>query len=528
MKAITQKGCGFFYYTKMELQQRLKTAGSQLIKGNFGNVMKSMLSPQGFVVDSFASDTYRGNDSSKQWFFGANGVDYHFTFSNNQSPIEAYTKCSPLTSVINKSAQAYINGKTFIVDDNGKEATSKEALKIKKLLAKPNKLQSQSQFEAQTYIYSKLFGFSLILIVKPFGWGNMDADALWNIPPSMVDIKETEELFYKSEGTGIKSIVLIYNYIRTTLNVEDVFIIKDFSVSFSSVLFPESRIKPLSMEINNIIGAYESRNVLINNRGPLGILSNAGKDAAGSLPFKQDDKDDLHKQFLRYGLKDKQLRVIMTAATLNWQSMGVPTKDLMLFEEIEDDIMRVCDMYGYPYMLMSSAKGATFSNMNDAKKLLYQDTIIPDATSITEQMNSLFGLEELNITITKDYSHVPALQEDDVKKSTSRLILNQAKKIEYEVGLITINNWLQALGEDTIGPLGDVRATDVKNSNVPLATIIGVGGVQSLVGVLQASGISEEARASTLQILFGLSEQDATAMTIGNAISSQNQPANNG
>lgn len=442
----------FFIIQKMELQQRLKTAGSQLIKGNFGNVMKSMLSPQGFVVDSFSSDTYRSNDSSKQWFFGANGIDYHFTFSNNQSPIEAYTKCSPLTAVINKSAQAYINGKTFIVDDKGKEATSKEALKIKKLLAKPNKLQSQSQFEAQTYIYSKLFGFSLILIVKPFGWGNIDAEALWNIPPSMVDIKETEELFYKSEGSGIKSIVLIYNNIRTTLNVEDVFIVKDFSVSFSSVLFPESRIKPLSMEINNIIGAYESRNVLINNRGPLGILSNAGKDAAGALPLKDDDKKDLHQQFLRYGLKDKQLRVIMTAATLNWQAMGVPTKDLMLFEEIEDDIMRVCDMYSFPYPLLSSNRTNSLggNNIGESKKLLYQDSIIPDAASIIEQMNSLFGLEELNITITKDYSHVPALQEDDLKNAQSRKMRNEALLIEFKNNLITYNRWLQLNKEDTV------------------------------------------------------------------------------
>ncbi len=41
---------------------------------------------------------------------------------------------------------------------------------------------------------------------------------------------------------------------------------KDFTPSFCSLVIPESRIKALQLPINNIIGAYESRNVLINYR----------------------------------------------------------------------------------------------------------------------------------------------------------------------------------------------------------------------------------------------------------------------
>ena len=217
---------------------------------------------------------------------------------------------------------------------------------------------------------------------------------------------------------------------------ENIFFIKDFSPSFSTMFLPESRIKPLSMEVNNIIGAYESRNVLINYRGALGILSNDAKDAMGTLPVKKEDKQALQDDFLRYGLSKSQWKFIITSASVKWQQIGVPTKDLMLFEEIEDDIMRICDIYGYQYELLSSTKGVTFANKNEAKKILYQDTIIPESISICEQQTKLFGLDLLGLKLKKDFSHIPALQEDDVKKSTARLLLNQAKKIEETEKLI--------------------------------------------------------------------------------------------
>jgi hypothetical protein len=236
-----------------------------------------------------------------------------------------------------------------------------------------------------------------------------------------------------------------------------------------------------------------------------------------------EQKDQLQQDFRRYGLKNHQWQFIITSATLKWQQMGVATKDLMLFEEIEADTMAICDNYNYPYQLMSSAKGTTFSNLNEGKKLLYQDATLPEAESIYEQWNQLFNSKKYNLKIDKDYSHVAVLQEDKLQSAQARKELNEALQIEFQNGLITLDDWLEKLGEDPLPDgLGQVRATDPKSSNVPLAVTIGVGGVQGLIAVITAQGMSEEAKQATLEVVFGLSSQDATRMAAG----SNNQQTN--
>jgi hypothetical protein len=503
--------------------QRLITAGRELIKGDFDTALKS-LSPYSYdLVPAKYRPSIATGDTPH--FFEANGKSiFHFTYGGHNSSVKAYERCPPVNAIINRKAQAYINGKTWVLNldgkQKGKEATTADANKLQALFEKPNPLQSWKQFEAQGYIYQQLFGYTIVLPIKPVGFKeNIDAVALWNIPPSMVDIEETNKLFYQSDTAGIiKQVVLNYKGLQTILNVEDIYIMKDFTPSFCSLIIPDSRIHSLELPINNIIGAYESRNVLINYRGALGILSqDPGNGQFGAIPMSPDEKEKLQADFRRYGLSNHQWQFIITSASLKWQQMGVATKDLMLFEEIEADTMAICDNYNYPYQLMSSAKGTTFSNLNEGKKLLYQDATLPEAESIYEQWNQFFNAKKYNLKIDKDYSHVAVLQEDKQQSALARKTLDDALTIEFQNGLITLDDWLEKLGEDPLPDgLGQVRATDPKSSNVPLAVTIGVGGVQGLIAVITAQGMSEEAKQATLEVVFGLSPQDAARMSVQN------------
>lgn len=490
----------------------------ELIKGDFSTALKS-LTPDPFVIP-INPDSYRGVPDGKQWFLEYGGGSYfYFSYAGHASSLKAYEDCPPVNAIINRKAQAYINGKTWVLNSKGKEAQGEEAKKLRTLLMKPNPIQGWEEFEAQGYIYQQLFGFNLLFIVKPAGFKeNIDATSMWNIPPSMIDIEETNKLFYQTDLKGIiKQIVLNYKGQRTVMKQEDLYLIKDFTPRFDSLVIPQSRICALELPINNIIGTYESRNVLINYRGALGILSqDPGNGQYGPIPMSQEEKELVQQDFRRYGLKNHQWQFIITSASLKWQQMGISTRDLMLFEEIEDDIMRICDSYNYPFQLISSAKGTTFSNVNEGKKLLYQDAIIPESTSIYRQWNKIFNTEQYNLKIDKDYTHIAVLQEDKVQAATARRTLNEALKIEFEMGLITLDDWLVKLGEDPLpNGLGQVRSTDPKNSSVPLAVTIGVGGVQGIISVITASGMSEEARAATLEIVFGLTPADAQRMSAG-------------
>lgn len=434
---------------------RFATAGRELMKLNIGSAVKALL-PQSEATIVTDPSNYRADDP--MFFWSDNFQNEHvFAYAGHDSSLKAYQKCPPLTSVINRKAQAYINGKTWVMNTRGKEATSKEADKIRKLLSKPNPLQSWKEFEAQQQVYMQLFGFSIVFPIIPIGfekYGPIEATSLWNIPPYMLTIKETNKIFYQTDQSGIiESITLSYRNQKTTLPLKSLYIFKDITPSFQTLVFPESRVCSLEMPINNIIGAMESRNVLINYRGALGAFTqDPGNGQYTPIAMNDKEKESLQNDFRRYGLKNKQWKFIFTTAALKWQQIGVPTKDLMLFEEIDSDTMMICDQYGYPYRLLAnnSSNSLGGSDVKQYKQLLYQDTIIPEAESCYEQWNNMFRTQEMNICLEKTYSHLPVMQKDEKDKASARYTRNQALQIEFLNNLITLNRWLELNEEDTL------------------------------------------------------------------------------
>lgn len=432
---------------------RFKAAWNALVHS--GSAAKSVSEIPPVLIDPA---THRTPDEASWFWETSGGQNFYFKYLGHDSSLKAYTDCPPVNAIINGKAQCYINGKTFVLNTQGKEAGGEAAKKIRALLKKPNPFQSGRQFEAQGYIYVQMFGYSLVLMIKPVGFkDNIDASSMWNIPPSMVDIEETEKLFYQTNISGsIKEIVLNYKGKRTILDMKDIFIIKDFTPSFDSIVIPKSRMCAIEKPINNIIGAYDSRNVLINYRGALGIFTqDSGSGTYTPIAMTKTDKDTLQADLRKYGLRNSQIQFIITNASLKWQQIGVATKDLMLFEEVEGSTMAICDVFKYPYRLMAAEKSASYNDVREFKALLYQDAIIPEAESICEQWNELFKTDEYNLDIQKDYTHVAVLQQDAEKSARARKTMSEGLEREFKNNLITLNRWLELIGEDT-RPDGDV------------------------------------------------------------------------
>lgn len=393
------------------------------------------------------------NDSNGFWMFNNDGPDYWFSFKDNSSAVQAYTECPPVFSIVNKIAQAYINGTTWILDNNGKESFSKDAVKLRKLLSKPNKMQTWKQFEAQCDIYISLFGYCVLLPMKPVGFPNIDATSIWNIPPNFLEIEESESPFYLTEN-HISKITMVYKNVRYDINPDFVYLIKDTSPSLCSSVLPQSRLMSQEMNINNIIGTLESMNVIVNRRGALGILSSGKSDASGTISLTPKEKEDVQRDFMQYGLQRSQMQVIISNASLQWQQMGYSTRDLMLNEGIESATMSICDTFNYPFRLLSAntINSLGGSDVEYFNKQLYQNCIIPRAENAYEQWNAFFDLPNLGLKLDKDFSHISALQEDKVNNGRARLVLNQALLIEWKNNLITANEWLVKNGEDPKGP----------------------------------------------------------------------------
>lgn len=412
--------------------------GVQLYKDNIKSALQT-ISPS----------TYRGEGF---YFFGSGGeMEVKFTYNNKDGAIIAYQKCPQVAAIINRKSQAYVNGKTFILNSSGKakdkESTSEPANKIRALLKKPNKIQSGKQFEAQAYAMQQLHGYAIVLMMKPFGYGNIDATSMWIIPNWLCEVYESNDLFYEKDSKVLAAIYFTYGGQRIPLALDSIVILKDLTPPLCSVLLPESRIKPLQQPISNIIGAYESRGVLIDRRGPLGFLTQEN-NPLGNIPMTKPEEDKLQSDFSRYGLKRKQMQVILGgASSLKYVNMGYNVAELQLHEEVQESGIDVCNGLSYPPFLLGLSD-TTYSNQAEASRGLYMETIIPESESIVEQWNEIFDTATYGIYIVKDYSHVSALQEDKRNAATARKTADDAYEKEFKNNLLTLNRWLVLIDED--------------------------------------------------------------------------------
>jgi phage portal protein BeeE len=172
------------------------------------------------------------------------------------------------------------------------------------------------------------------------------------------------------------------------------------------------------MELSNIRSAKQFRNVIMTKRGALGLLVNQSSDSVGSISLESDERESMEKQFKdSYGIEDDQMQTVITGANMRYEAMSYPTKDLMLFEEVNENFNRIIDTYGMNVNLFSKTKGSTFENLSQGLKQAYQSTIIPRAEEVAMNKTEEMGMDGKTQWLEIDYSKIPVLQENEKEKS---------------------------------------------------------------------------------------------------------------
>lgn len=349
----------------------------------------------------------------------------------NLADIErAYFQCSTLQTVILNKAQAASNGVVKIVNDNGKEKPlSREILKR---MEKPNVFQNYDQFRTESKVLVQLFGWHIVWYVKNVAGGFVN---IWNLNPVNTLIKYKGGKYLKQ--TDLKEIIesVQYRYAGNIIDVplDEIYIVKDSSNTRSTdtilapPIFPTSRIVGLKMVVSNNIAAYDARNSMIATRGAQGFISPDQKDSASALPLLEEDQQHIKRQFQEgHGILRNQSKFVFSPKGIKFQPINMKTADLMLFEETEDTMLRIVDVYGYKKELLATLKQTTFTNQEIAWKALYQDTIIPEDKNELPALFAGWKLEENGLHVESDFSHVEALVPDP--------------KAREEVNQIQINN----------------------------------------------------------------------------------------
>lgn len=452
------------------------------------------------------------NVTAGRAMFTLNSNDYFFALNCEQHYLQAYKLCPPLKAIIGKRAKTFNSGTFGIINrSTDKPATGRADLKA--ILDRPNVLQSGDQFFAQQNSYLDIFGYCPVFSVEPAGMPGTIA-AIWNIPPWLFDLNYTRKWLQQFELDGLfKEFFIWWNGEKITLDAKRLKFIFDDGIGTdedSNLLIPDSRLVGLEYPVSNIVAAYKSRNTLITKRGAIGILSNESTDDSGSKALKPGEKESLQADFKKYGLVGQPFQIIVSESTLKWQQMGYPTSELMLFEEIEDSINRLCDAYGYPSVLLARAQGTTFENQKVARRDLIENSIIPENKSRLQQFTRIIAPDD-TVEIVRDYSKLMVFQDDAKNKADARSAIDTAYEKEYNNNLITKNDWLKAIGMPTLGADGDFYKSDAKSSD-PLAVRLGVGGTTALITYITNPTLTTEDKVNGLQILFGLSPEDANKM----------------
>lgn len=375
----------------------------------------------------------RGNDSYTQTpnlLMNAlnlfNKSEQYISISGNESLL---LKTTPqLNAVIYRRAKMVANGRWIHYDRNDNVI---EKSPLVKFLNRPNPFQTGKEWMIQNSIQKSIYGNSLAYILKGTKLAPIPS-ALWNLSPQYITIDRTGQIFNQTDENKIIEQYKL-NFDQTTglsqITFEPYEILHMNRQDIDDPIMGASPLHALKMPISNIRASYGYRNVIMEEKGAIGILSNQSKGSSGALPLTEPERKAIDKAYSRnHGISERQRKIIMTNASLVWQPMSYPTKEMMLFEEVTDDFRIIIDFYGLDESLFAvggASGGVTYENKKEAKKGVYQDTIIPEGEDFALGMTTKLGLEEKGERLELDYSHVAVLQED--KKKEAEVVLTKSK-----------------------------------------------------------------------------------------------------
>ena len=323
-----------------------------------------------------------------------------------------YESIPELRAVVNRRAAMFAAGMPCVKDQEG--ATVEDHNMLERI-EQPNVLQSWAEWAQNHSIQECVFGTAIIYQPSTIG----DLSALWTLPGQHMKIDTSGKLFEQTELSEIITKVTLetgsgQNEVYDTANL----IFRNLS-NIANPVIGASPVSVLQKPLSNIALSYETRNVILGNRGALSIISTEKYDDSGPLPLTPQEQQQLEEQYgSDYGIGKNQRKIQISKVPLKVSHTTPPVKDMMVFEEVTEDARAIMHQYGVsPYLFDAKA---TYDNVREGKKATYQDTIIPYANDLARAFTSDWqqrGWLKDGQSFVIDYSHLPILQEDKLKQS---------------------------------------------------------------------------------------------------------------
>lgn len=356
---------------------------------------------------------------------------------STEKPWLLYNTVPALKSVIDRKAMMFANMKMTLINITTKEPVDDKELM--KLLENPNPLQGQNDWLKEFQIQKSTYG-SQFMYGSRAGSLQSYPHLLWNISPRYCKPVLTGKLF---DQTEIKGIISGYQLVQNGSSMpsqlfdpENIMYTK--LPNLDDPIIGLSPIHSLSLPLSNIKASYEFRNVIMTQKGAIGMLSQEkpSNDGSGVLPMEDGEKDRMEKHFTnKYGIGPDQAKVLVTEASMKWTPMTYPTKELMLFEEVDADKRDIIDQYGMNQNIFCSLQGSTYENVKNSLVMVYQDTIQPEADGFCQMLSKFLRVKE-GFKIIASYDHLSILKENKLSGMAAIKSMIEALTQAVQAGLL--------------------------------------------------------------------------------------------
>jgi HK97 family phage portal protein len=344
-----------------------------------------------------------------------------------------YQTCATIYAAVSLIARA-ASGIRWTVSRKASDGTlaELETHPLLDLLSHPNEYDSGYRFVESVVSYKLLAGNSYI--EKVHGLKSAPPRFLYPLRPDRMKVKpgNAEELVagYVYEANGQKR----------QLDKANILHMKDFHPLHDFYGLSRLEVAATSVDISNWSQEWNLK-LLQNDMRPPGMLLLQG--------LSETQSEKIRSQFQgRYAGAENagKALVIENATDAKWEPLAITPRDADWIEADKKNLRRICSVFNIASELLGDSENKTYSNMQEARKALYQEAVLPEMDALTDAFQGwLAPLYGDGIVIGYDRDSIEALQEEREKKYT------------YLAGAnwLTVNEKRVACGYDEI-PDGDV------------------------------------------------------------------------
>jgi HK97 family phage portal protein len=303
-----------------------------------------------------------------------------YTIGNNPTSYikEGYKQNAVVYSAVEAVAKSAkrVHYKLFEVS-NRNEKIEIDDHDILDLLHRPSPLYSKGTFTEQQVIYWLLTGEVFLVKVKP------DIGDNKNVPTQLVSYSPQYIKVMQNPDTGLPQTYLFDN------NKKKILIDADDMIYWRK-LDPEGGVRGMSplMAARKVIvhsnNGYEANMKLTQNMGPSGILSYPSDYDETQLDQLQKKYQDKYAGSKNYG----KMMFTTAGADLKWIPTGFKAEDLQLVEGQRMSMRDICNIYGFSSQILNDPENKTYNNMNDARKSLILNAVLPVLKEFIDVLNS--------------------------------------------------------------------------------------------------------------------------------------------